>query len=54
MDKAIEVANRLLEGLEGEYEEALQQEGETQVAFREGCIAGIRALIVELESFKEV
>ena len=53
MRKEIKRLEEYIARLESEYEQALQTEGELQIAYREGVINGVRRVIEELENMED-
>ena len=53
MSKEIQALKELVEKMERTYEQALQTEGELQIAYREGIMIGLYRAIKELESLEE-
>ena len=53
MSKEIKVLEDLADLLRGDYEKALQNEGEVQVAYRSGILYGIDLSIIALERLEE-
>lgn len=53
MSKQIQELKEYLKAVEREYQEALQTEGETSIAFRDGVIYGIKSSIKKLELMEE-
>lgn len=49
MSKGIDKLEKLVTGLEKDYEKALQSEEATQIAYREGYIDGVKRAVQELE-----
>lgn len=53
MNKEIKALKALVESWERDYEESLQTEGVSRIAYIEGYIDGLKRAIEELESTEE-
>lgn len=53
MGKEIKALEELAELLRGDYEKALQNDGEAQVAYKAGILYGIDLSIIALERLEE-